>query len=104
MSETHLPQPPNVDEVIHAPARLAIASILATVKEADFIYLLNATKLTRGNLSTHLSKLEQAGYIEIEKKTYRGKLPLTLCRLTPAGRTAFEAYRKSMLDFLGKSK
>ncbi len=101
MSETSLPQLPDVDEVIHAPARLAIVSILAAVKEADFLYLLNATNLTRGNLSTHLSKLEQAGYVEIEK-TYRGKLPLTLCRLTPAGRAAFEAYRKSMLNFLGK--
>lgn len=101
MSETPLSHLPDVDEVIHSPARLGIVSILATVKEADFLYLLNAANLTRGNLSTHLGKLEQAGYVEIEK-TYRGKLPLTLCRLTPAGRTAFEAYRKSMLDFLGK--
>lgn len=101
MSETPLPEVPNVDEVIHAPARLTIVSVLATVKEADFLYLLHATNLTKGNLSTHLGKLEQAGYVEIEK-TYRGKLPLTLCRLTSAGRNAFEAYRKSMLDFLGK--
>lgn len=103
MSETPLPQLPDVDEVIHAPARLAIVSILATVKEADFLYLLNAANLTRGNLSTHLSKLEQAGYVEIEK-TYRGKLPLTLCRLTPTGRAAFERYRKSMLKFLSRNE
>lgn len=103
MNETPHPQLPELDEVIHSPARLAIVAILAAVKEADFLYLLHAANLTRGNLSTHLSKLEQAGYVEIEK-TYRGKLPLTLCRLTPAGRAAFEDYRKSMLDFLGKSK
>ncbi len=91
---------PRIDTVIHAPARLKIVSILSVLEEADFLYLLHATELTKGNLSTHLSKLEEAGYVEIEK-TYRGKRPLTLCRLTPAGRKAFERYRRDMLDFLG---
>ena len=55
--------------------------------------------LTKGNLSSHLSKLEQAGYVAIEK-TYRGKLPLTLCRLTKSGRKAFEEYRNQLDRFL----
>ena len=91
---------PRIDPIIHAPARLKIVSILSLVEEADFLYLLHAAGLTKGNLSTHLSKLEDAGYVEIEK-TYRGKRPLTLCRLTAAGREAFERYRGEMMEILG---
>ncbi len=91
----------DIDDVIHAPARLAIIATLNAVEEADFRYLLNATGLTKGNLSTHLSKLEEAGYVQIEK-TFRGKMPLTLLRLTPQGRTAFEEYRQTMLRFLNQ--
>lgn len=87
------------DRILHSPARLTIVAILSAVEEADFIYLLNESGLTKGNLSTHLSKLEEAGYIEIEK-TYRGKIPLTLCRLTKVGRTAFNQYRKQMKRFV----
>ncbi|MFN2128863.1 MAG: winged helix-turn-helix domain-containing protein, partial [Anaerolineales bacterium] len=83
----------NFDRVLHSPARLTIVAILSAVEEADFVYLLNESGLTKGNLSTHLSKLEQTGYIEIEK-TYRGKIPLTLCRLTKNGQIAFKNYRK----------
>jgi len=72
---------------------------LAVVQEADFRYLLHVTELTKGNLSAHLSKLEEAGYVEIEK-TFRGKYPLTICRLTEKGREAFEAYRQHMVAFL----
>lgn len=98
MSESILP---DIDDVIHAPARLAIVATLNAVEEADFRYLLNATGLTKGNLSTHLSKLEEAGYVQIEK-TFRGKTPLTLLRLTPQGRATFEAYRRNMLRFLNQ--
>ncbi len=84
-----------VDRVIHEPARLMIVTVLYTVEEADFLYLLNATGLTKGNLSTHLSKLEDAGYVQIEK-TFRGKIPQTLLRLTGSGRVAFENYRKHL--------
>jgi DNA-binding transcriptional ArsR family regulator len=87
------------DRTLHSPARLTIVAILSAVEEADFIYLLNESGLTKGNLSTHLSKLEETGYIEIEK-TYRGKIPLTLCRLTKAGRTAFNQYRKQLKRFV----
>lgn len=84
-----------MDRLIHEPARLAILMILSAVESADFIYLMNQIGLTRGNLSSHLSRLEEAGYIEIEK-TYRGKIPLTLCRLTDAGQTAFENYSNQL--------
>ncbi len=86
-----------LDRLLHEPARLMITTILFSAAEADFLYLLNATGLTRGNLSTHLARLEEAGYVEIEK-TYKGKLPRTICRLTDAGRAAFEDYRKQLRE------
>jgi DNA-binding transcriptional ArsR family regulator len=82
-----------VDRVIHEPSRLMVVALLAAVQEADFQYLHQATGLTKGNLSVHLSKLEAAGYIAIEK-TFRGKYPLTVCKLTAQGREVFEEYRK----------
>jgi DNA-binding MarR family transcriptional regulator len=69
------------------------------VKEADFVYLLRVTGFTKGNLSSHLAKLEEAEYVEIEK-TFRGKIPLTVIRLTKDGRTAFESYRQAMTELL----
>ena len=82
-----------VDRIIHEPARLMVVALLAAVEEADFQYLHQSTGLTKGNLSVHLSKLEEAGYIAIEK-TFRGKYPLTVCRLTERGREVLERYRK----------
>jgi len=82
-----------VDRVIHEPARLMVVALLAAVKEADFQYLHQSTGLTKGNLSVHLSKLAEAGYIAIEK-TFRGKYPLTICRLTERGREVLDHYRK----------
>ena len=90
-----------VDRIIHEPARSLILAILAVVEEADFLYLLRETGLTKGNLSAHLSRLEEAGYIRIEK-TYRGKVPLTICCLTETGRRAFENYREQLKAFVGK--
>lgn len=84
-----------VDRVIHEPARLMIVALLAAVKEADFQYLHATTGLTKGNLSVHLSKLEEAGYVAIEK-TFKGKYPLTLCRLTEKGREALASYKRAM--------
>lgn len=84
-----------VDRLLHEPARLMIATILAAVQEADFLFLLSETGLTKGNLSAHLSKLEAAGYIEI-KKSFRGKIPQTLLSLTPTGLSAFETYRRQL--------
>jgi DNA-binding transcriptional ArsR family regulator len=91
----------NVDRLIHEPARLMIMTILNAVDEADFLYLLNETGLTRGNLSTHLSKLEDAGYIKIEK-TFRGKIPRTVCSLSEVGRSAFGKYRKQLRSIAGR--
>ena len=92
-----------LDRVIHEPARLTIIALLSSVKEADFLYLLRETRLTKGNLSTHLLRLEEAGYVEIEK-TFRGKIPLTIVRLSAGGRAAFQDYRKSMKYILTPSK
>lgn len=82
-----------LDRVIHEPSRLAIIAILAACEAADFVYLRGATGLTQGNLSVHLSKLEEAGYVSVEKR-FQGKKPNTLCRLTEAGRSAFAEYRR----------
>lgn len=89
----------DIDRLIHEPARLMIVAILSTVEGADFLYLKRETGLTRGNLSSHLSKLEESRYIEIEK-TYKGKIPLTVCRLTDRGRRAFEVYRQQIKQFV----
>jgi len=91
-----------VDRVVHEPARLMILTILYTVDAADFIYLQNETGLTKGNLSSHLTKLEEAQYISIEK-TYRGKIPLTLCRLTETGKAALEEYRSQLKNYMEKT-
>jgi DNA-binding MarR family transcriptional regulator len=82
----------DMDRVIHEPARLMLVTLLYAVDGADFLYLLREGGLTKGNLSTHLARLEQAGYIQVEK-SFRGKIPQTLIRLTPSGRAAFQAYR-----------
>lgn len=81
-----------VDRVLHESARLIIVTILYPVESADFLYLLRETGLTKGNLSSHLAKLESVGYITIEK-TFRGKIPLTICHLREGGRAALRAYR-----------
>jgi DNA-binding MarR family transcriptional regulator len=80
-----------LDRVIHEPARLTIMTVLYASGEADFLYLQRECGLTQGNLSSHLARLEAAGYVKIEK-TFKGKYPLTICRLMPKGRSAFETY------------
>ena len=82
----------DVDRIIHEPSRLVIVAILYTVESTDFLYLLKETGLTKGNLSSHLSRLEEAGYINIEK-TFKGKVTRTICSLTERGRDAFDEYR-----------
>jgi len=88
-----------IDRLLHEPARAVISAILYAVESADFLYLQRETGLTKGNLSAHLARLEEAGYVEIEK-TYRGKIPLTLCRLTEKGRKAFDNYRSQLKQFV----
>jgi DNA-binding MarR family transcriptional regulator len=84
-----------IDRLVHEPARLAVMALLYVVDSADFIFLMNQTGLTWGNLSAHLSKLEEAGYLTIEK-TFKGKRPNTTLRLTPQGREAFRSYAEKM--------
>ena len=92
----------DLDRVIHEPARLLLVTILSTVESADFLFLQREAGLTKGNLSAHLSKLEEAGYVEIQK-TFKGKLPLTVCKLTQPGQKAFSAYRQQLVKFIDKT-
>jgi DNA-binding MarR family transcriptional regulator len=92
----------DLDRVIHEPARLTLAAILSVLESADFLYLQRDTGLTKGNLSSHLARMEEAGYVKIEK-TYRGKVPLTLVRLTDAGAAAYKAYRARFKKFLDRT-
>jgi DNA-binding MarR family transcriptional regulator len=85
----------NVDRLIHEPARLMILSLLYVVESGDFTFLMRQTGLTWGNLSSHMSKLEAAGYIEVEKE-FVDKKPRTMLRLTDEGRAAFREYVQSM--------
>ena len=89
----------DIDRIIHEPARLMILAYLYVVESADFLFLMRQTGLTGGNLSSHLSKLEAAGYVAIEKK-FVDKIPRTLLRLTDKGREAFRVYRQSMKQVL----
>ena len=85
----------SVDRLIHEPARFSIISYLFVVQSADFTFLQTQTGLTWGNLSSHINKLETAGYVVVEKD-FVGKKPHTMLQLTDKGRTAFSDYRKKM--------
>lgn len=84
-----------IDRVVHSPARLMILAYMGAVDSADFIFLMNQVNLTRGNLSSHLKALEEAGYVSIQKE-FVDKVPRTLIRLTDAGREAIQTYREQM--------
>jgi DNA-binding MarR family transcriptional regulator len=83
----------DLDRLVHEPARLMILAYLFVTDSADFVFLARQTGLTLGNLSSHVSKLEEAGYVEVAK-TFRGKRPNTQLRLTGSGRRAFAEYRE----------
>lgn len=89
----------NIDRVIHAPARLMIMTYLYVVESVDFIFLMRLTGLTWGNLSSHLSTLEEAGYVNIEKKFIQKKSH-TIANLTVQGRQAFRDYKQNLLAVL----
>jgi len=89
----------DIDQVIHASARLMVLTYLYVVESADYVFLMRLTGLTWGNLSTHLAKLEEAGYITIDK-TFKGKKPHSTISLTKQGRTAFREYKKSLQQVL----
>jgi DNA-binding MarR family transcriptional regulator len=89
----------SIDRLVHEPARFLVLALLYVVESADFTFLMSQTGLTWGNLSSHLSKLEDGGYVEIEKE-FKGKKPHTMLHLTDEGREAFREYRRSMKQVL----
>ncbi len=91
----------DLDPVLHSQLRLAVMSLLISVKEAEFSYLKEKTEATAGNLSVQIQKLKEAGYIEVEKK-FRDNYPLTICRVTKTGLKAFEAYVAALQAYIGK--
>lgn len=88
-----------LDPLLHSQLRLAVMSVLISVASADFTYLKEKTEATAGNLSVQLDKLSTAGYIEIEK-SFKGKRPLTTCKVTKKGVEAFEAYVKALQQYI----
>jgi len=93
----------DIDRIVHEPARLVILTQLYVVKHADFLFLMRQTGLTQGNLSSHLSKLESAGYVDV-KKEFIGKRPRTVLRLSETGRMAIDEYTTSMKHLLNGIK
>jgi DNA-binding MarR family transcriptional regulator len=91
--------PDGFDRIIHEPARLKIMATLYVVESADATFLMKQNGLTWGNLSSHMAKLEDAGYVEVEKEFVERK-PHTMLKLTRKGRAAFKAYRESMKQVL----
>ena len=89
-----------LNRTVHEPARLAILVLLTVVEKADFLYLLDETGLSKGNLSSHTAKLEEAGFITIEK-AFVDKIPRTVYQLTPQGAAALETHRQTLRDSLG---
>jgi len=89
----------DIDRIIHEPARFLIMAYLFVVDSADFLFLMNQTGLTRGNLSSHLTKLEEAGYVNVQKE-FVNKMPRTILSLTAQGRIAFNDYRQQMKQVL----
>ena len=90
-----------IDRLLHEPARLRALVHLAAVNKADFTWLLNQTGLTRGNLSVQMSKLAEAGVVEVEKR-FQNNRPQTLYKLTGRGREALQAYKTNMLNLLDR--
>ena len=88
-----------LDPLLHSELRLAVISVLVNLEEADFVYLREATGATAGNLSVQLDKLSEAGYISVEK-TFEGKKPRTVCRITSVGLNAFDSYVDAIKSYL----
>ncbi|MDR1258123.1 MAG: transcriptional regulator [Tannerellaceae bacterium] len=93
----------DLDQLLHSQQRLAVISLLISVDEADFVFLREKTGTTAGNLSVHIDKLNEAGYIEV-RKFIDGKRPRTVCRITPAGIDAFESYVQTLQEYIQVKK
>ena len=90
-----------LDPLLHSELRLAVMSLLISTEEDEFPYIKEQTGATAGNLSVQVDKLSAADYIEVEK-TFKGKRPCTVCRITDKGRKAFEAYIEALKSYLHK--
>lgn len=90
-----------VERLVHEPARLVVLACLSVVTHADFLYVMRETGLSQGNLSSHLAKLEAAGYVSVEK-TFVGKMPRTVLQITGPGREALRTYRAQVLEALSR--
>ena len=86
-----------LDRTVHEPARLAVLLLLSVVEKADFLYILDETGMSKGNLSSHMARLEEAGYIMVEK-AFLEKIPRTVYELTDEGRSALDAHREILLE------
>ena len=92
-----------LDPILHSQLRLGVISLLVSIAVAEFTYIQEQTGATAGNLSIQITKLKEAGYIEVTKK-FRNNYPQTLCRITPLGRQKFTEYVKSLKDYLNPEK
>ena len=88
-----------LNPLLHSELRLAVMSLLISVEEADFVYIRQQTKATAGNLSVQIDKLSKAGYVEVTK-TFKGKMPCTICKITPQPVDLFEEYVESLKSYL----
>ena len=88
-----------LDPLLHSQLRLAIMSLLLGVEEADFVFLREKTEATSGNLSVQIDKLNEADYISVTK-TFKGKIPCTICKITKKGISAFDNYVKTLKDYI----
>ena len=89
----------DLDSLLHSQLRLAIMSLLLSVEEADFVFLKEKTGATSGNLSVQIDKLNEAGYIKVQK-TFQGKMPRTVCKITKKGVNAFDTYVKNLKTYI----
>jgi DNA-binding transcriptional ArsR family regulator len=92
-----------LDPILHSQLRLAVVSLLISVKEAEFTFIREKTNATAGNLSVQINKLKEAGYIEVVKQ-FKDNYPQTTCKITPVGVKAFEEYVKNLQSYLGVNK
>ena len=92
-----------LDPLLHSELRLAVMSLLVGVKEAEFSFIKEKTNASAGNLSVQITKLNDAGYITV-KKTFKDNYPLTTCKITPKGVSAFDNYVKTISDYLNQKK
>ena len=89
----------DLDPILHSQLRLAVMSLLISVKEAEFTFLREKTNATAGNLSVQINKLKEAGYIDVTKQ-FHNNYPQTICKITPAGVEAFETYVKALQSYM----